>query len=276
VQTTKLLVFVPLEGVLLDSRGRVLPGAEEAAAQLDSHGIPLILVTSGTRAETDVPRRALGHVHPFIAEDGGGVFLPEGYFHLRIPGVVRLGRFLSMPLARPLQEASAALRTLAESIGIEVVTFSDMTAREIARNSGMPLPTAELARQRDFQEVFFFAGAGEGAIHRFVEDARRSGARILRRDPFWLFSLGADLRTAVSKLTALYDTARRTRVSTLAVGAALEDAALLKAVHRVVLLPQSEGQFAPELEQAFPKATRLACPGMAGFHQLVELLTARD
>jgi len=276
VQTTKLLVFVPLEGVLLDSRGRVLPGAEEAAAQLDRHGIPLILVTSGTRAETDVPRRTLGHVHPFIAEDGGSVFLPEGYFHLRIPSVVRLGRFLSMPLARPLQEASAALRTLAESIGIEVVTFSDMTAREIARNSGMSMQAAELARQRDSQEVFFFAGAGEAAIHRFVEDARRSGAQIHRRDPFWRFSLGADIRAAVSKLTALYDTARRTGVSTLAASAAVEDTALLKAVHRAVLLPQTAGHFAPELEQAFPKATRVASPGVAGFHQIVELLTARD
>ena len=273
---SRFLLFVPLEGVLLDSRGRVLSGAEDAVARLDHQGIPLILVTSGTRAETDARRRELGHVHPFIAEDGSGVFLPEGYFHLRIPNLVRLGRYLAMPLARPLEEASAALKTLAESAGMELVTFSDLTAREIARNSGMPLRAAELARQRDFQEVFFFAGAGEPAIHRFVDEARRSGAQIHCRGPFWLFSLGADVRSAVRQLTALYDSGQRTRVSTLAVGSALEDAALLKAVHRPVLLPQTAGPFAAGLEEALPQATRVASPGLAGLHQFVELLTARD
>src|SRR5438309_6975029 len=41
-------------------------------------GVPLIFVTSKTRAELEILRRKLSNAHPFVTERGGGIFIPEG------------------------------------------------------------------------------------------------------------------------------------------------------------------------------------------------------
>src|SRR5713226_6564538 len=80
------LIFTDLDGTLLDARTYSWAGAEPALAEIERRRIPLVLVTSKTRAEVEPLRRKLGHAHPFITENGGGVFIPDGYFNLKIPG----------------------------------------------------------------------------------------------------------------------------------------------------------------------------------------------
>lgn len=79
---TPYVLYIAIDD-LIPARGSVTPGLDEFAATLDHHGIPAVWVTTRTRFQMDEPRRKLGHTHPFIAEDGCGVFLPEDYFHLR-------------------------------------------------------------------------------------------------------------------------------------------------------------------------------------------------
>ena len=45
-----------------------------------------MLLTRGTRAQLELLRRKIEHAHPFITEGGGGLFLPDGYFSLRLEG----------------------------------------------------------------------------------------------------------------------------------------------------------------------------------------------
>ena len=68
---------------LIPVRGKAFPGLDEFSATLDHSAVPAVWVTSRTRLQMDEPRRKNGHTHPFIAEGGCAVFLPEDYFHLR-------------------------------------------------------------------------------------------------------------------------------------------------------------------------------------------------
>ena len=263
------LIFTDLDGTLLDHHSYSWQAAEEALAEIERRRVPLIFVTSKTRAELEVLRQKLGHVHPFVTENGGGVFIPEGYFNLRIEGARRIGRYQCLALARPYAEVVAALEELASASGTSVVGFHQMTPREIAQNSGLDLRAAELARQRDFDEPFFFAGANEQAIQEFLQAARQLGMEVVRGGRFWHLAAGSDKGRAVRWLADLYRRATRSRWRSLGLGDSPNDLSLLTAVDQAVLMPLPDGRFDPEVLARLPQATRATAPGPAGWNQAV-------
>jgi mannosyl-3-phosphoglycerate phosphatase len=117
-----------------------------------------VLSSRGNRAQLEPLRRKLQHAHPFLTESGGGLFIPDGYFNLRLEGATRAGRLFCVPFARPQADAAAAVQEIAAEAGASVVAFSQMSSREISRNCGVSTREAELSRQREFSEMFFFAG----------------------------------------------------------------------------------------------------------------------
>jgi len=140
---------------LISAHGKAFPGFEEFTAALDLAGVPAVWLTSRSRLHFDEPRRKLGHRHPFIAEEGCAVYLPEDYFHLRPEAprdrsakarTMRLGRFTCIPVAEPLPAAAEALEALSEDTGVPIVTLRALSPRELVQNTGLPEREAELAR----------------------------------------------------------------------------------------------------------------------------------
>jgi predicted mannosyl-3-phosphoglycerate phosphatase (HAD superfamily) len=225
---------------LIPRRGKSVAGLDEFTAALDHAGIPAVWITNRSRLEFDAPRRKLAHTHPFIAEGGGGVFLPEGYFHLRPEKTVRLGRFTCIPMAELLPAATNALEELSEETGVEVVPLQSLSPRELAQNTGLPQREAELVRQRDFDELFFFAGASEKDIQRFVAAARESKCELRQHGVLWSLAVGANLKRCIQSLAKLYDRALRYHPSIVGVATAGEGGELFPACDRGVLLTEGE------------------------------------
>jgi mannosyl-3-phosphoglycerate phosphatase len=225
--------FVPI-------RGKVRAGFDEFCAMLEHAGIPAVWVSSRSRAQLDEPIRRLGHRHPFIAEDGSGAYLPEGYFNLRPVETIRLGRFTCIPTAELQPAASDALERLAEETGVHVVPLRSLSPRERAQNLGLPGREAELAGQRDFEEGFFFAGASEADIADFQEQALRSRLVLRKRGMLWSLSVGGDVGQAIRELAKLYGRATRLNLSTVGVATTEGTASLLAACDRRVLLSRQE------------------------------------
>jgi len=72
-----VVVFTDLDGTLLDHQTYEWEEAKPALNRCKALQVPLILVSSKTRAEMDVLRHELGLISPFISENGGGIFFPE-------------------------------------------------------------------------------------------------------------------------------------------------------------------------------------------------------
>src|SRR5271169_1628296 len=241
---TSFILYIAIDD-LIPARGKSVPGLDEFTASLDHCGIPAVWLTSRTRLQLDDPRRKLAHTHPFIAEDGCGVFLPEDYFHLRphastsqprgIP-TVRLGRFTCLPVAEQQPAASDALENLAAETGVSVVPLRSLPPRELAQNANLPPREAELARQRDFDELFFFAGASQQDIENFQSVGRGQNIQLRQRGVLWSLAIGANVRRCVGELSKLYDRALRSHAKAVGIATPGQETALFAACDRCILL----------------------------------------
>ncbi len=248
MRQTPCILFIAVDD-LISTRGQALPGFDEFTATLDHEGIPAVWLTRRSRLHFDEPRRKLGHGHPFIAEDGCGVYLPEDYFHLR-PGArgksktdtptIRLGRFTCLPVAKPAPAAREALENLSEGTGIPVVALHTLSPRELSQNTGLPLREAELMRQRDFDEIFFFAGASESETKKLLDEGKKGGIEFRQHDVLWSAAIGPDLGKCIKALSALYDRALRYHPRALGVATEASATKLFPLCEKTILLVDSK------------------------------------
>src|ERR1700756_549924 len=193
----------------LSTHGKVPHRFTEFLEGRDEAQFPCIWLTGRTRAQLDEPRRRLGHSDPFIGESGCGVYLPEDYFHLKSGNTIRLGRFTCIPIAKPQPAAAEALEELSTDLGTAAVSLRSLSPRELVQNTGLPGSEAEQIRMRDFDELFFFAGASDSGIAKFADETKTRGFTLQNLGPFWSFSVGADYAKCIRELGALYDRALR-------------------------------------------------------------------
>lgn len=229
LRQTSSVLFIAVDSII-PIRGKSIAGLDEFTAALDHQGIPAVWLTSRSRLQFDEPRRKLGHTHPFIAEDGCAAYLPEDYFHLRPESnlsksqkasTIRLGRFTCIPAAEALPAAAEALETLSADTGVPVVTLRSLSLRELVQNTGLPDREAELARHRDFDEVFFFAGVSDQDVQRFHAEGRNRKLQLRQHGVFWSAAIGSSTQRCILDLSNLYDRALRQHAHI--VGIATED-----------------------------------------------------
>ena len=269
----RVVIFTPSN--LLGSAISVAPGVSEALFEIERRKVPLVLSTHGTRAQLEVLRRKIGHGHPFITEGGGGLFLPDGYFALRLEGATRAGRYLCVPFGRSSRQASTAAEEIARQAGAEIVRYADMSAREIARNAGISERDAQASREREFSERFFFAGNADMAIQPFEDIAREQNWQIRRSEPFWEMCSGNDEGKALRYLMRLYRQALRSRIRSVGIGALSEDLSLLAASDQAFILPAAGGRFDDQLLSKLPNSAKIALPGASGWNQTVVNVLSR-
>lgn len=226
--------------------------------------IPLIFCTSKTRTEVKAIRRAIGNTHPFIVENGGAIIIPSGYF----PDVAPFGtkaKAFTMIIGRPYQELVRELRRLAQDTGISVRGFHQMSDQEVARETGLTLREAHMARQRETGEPFQFRDATPAEIRAFCRKAQARGYSVLRGGRFWHFSGGCDKGLALSVLIGFFRTAWQTRIITVALGDSGNDLPMFRLVDKPILIPKPDGSLASDVTQAMPRIRRAKKSGPEGW-----------
>jgi predicted mannosyl-3-phosphoglycerate phosphatase (HAD superfamily) len=234
LRPSNTVVFCAIDD-LIPIFGSPLSGFVGFLEGLASAGIPSVWVTSRNRHQLDTPIRKLGHPGPFIAEGGSGTYLPQDYFHLKPAHTVRLGRFTCVPKAAAQPAAAEALDALAGETGVSVVPLRSLSPRELMQNTGLPRHEADVLRQRDFDEFFFFAGASDPDIQEFRHTARHHKYAVRSAGVLWSLAIHADLAACVQDLRKLYDRACHAHSFAVAL-ATPETPELVKACDRAILL----------------------------------------
>jgi predicted mannosyl-3-phosphoglycerate phosphatase (HAD superfamily) len=259
---------------LIPPRGKIQPGFDDFSAALDHANIPMVWVTNRTRLQIDEPRRKVGHQHPFIAEGGSGVYLPEGYFNLRPEKSCRLGRFTCIPVAEPQPAAFDALEELAADTGVAVVPLRSLSPRGLAQNSGLPARESELVRQRDFDELFFFAGASDKDVDRFLARGQERKQLFRKRGPLWSLVVGASLKTCTRELGKLYQRALRSRPVVVGMATRADDETeLFAACARTILFTSEVREAIDPLETGYRGRT-VPLDSPDAWEQVLQIVTA--
>jgi predicted mannosyl-3-phosphoglycerate phosphatase (HAD superfamily) len=283
LRQTASVLYIAVDS-LIPVRGRSVPGLDEFTAALDHRGIPAVWLTSRSRLQFDEPRRKLGHTHPFIAEDGCAVYMPEDYFHLRPESALsrlqktstlRLGRFTCIPVAEALPAASVALEALSEETSVPIVTLRSLSPRELAQNTGLPQREAELARQRDFDDIFFFAGASEKEIERFLAEGRLRKLAFRQHGVLWSAAIGPSIQRCIRDLAKLYDRALRYHAHVFGIATAELAPTLFPFCDRTILLTDRNSEQALDHPLETGRHPRIPLHSLDVWENLLEVVSTK-
>jgi mannosyl-3-phosphoglycerate phosphatase len=235
-----LIVFTDLDGTLLDHDSYSFNGAVKAIQRLRQHSIPIILTSSKTRVELQALQVKLGLNEPFIAENGGGVFIPAGYTSLDSRTLKVQGSYYTKQFGRPYNYIRNIFETVRSKYNIK--GFGDMTVEEIMAATNLGRENAVLAAQRDFTEPFLFMS--EPRLPELGKDVAVHGLKITRGGRFFhLMAVEQDKGRAVSETLELFQAGSHEKITSVGLGDAENDFPMLETVAIPVLIPKPDGSF---------------------------------
>ena len=258
-----LVVFSDLDGTLLDHATYDLDAARPAIERLRAAGVPLVLCTSKTRAEVEPVRDALRNDHPFIVENGGGLYIPVGYFPFELEGAEPRSGYWVVSFGDPYPEIVQALARAAAASGVGVRGFASMTDEQVAADTGLSTREAQLARAREFDEPFVIPEPARA--NDLLAAIERQGKRWTKGGRFYHITGPSDKAGAVRHLISLY---RRQLggTQTVGLGDAPNDAGFLSLVDIPILLAS------PRLDQLralVPRGRTTVLAGPSGWNEAV-------
>lgn len=244
----KLIIFTDLDGTLLDSFTYSFEKALPALELLKQKKIPLILCSSKTRKEIDHYRKKLDNNHPFISENGGGIFIPKNYFKFKVRSskfkVNEEKDYFIITLGAAYSELRKAIKSLQEE-GFNVRGFGDMTTEEVAEISGLSDDLAEMARERDFDEPFIFNSDKKG-LNSLFDSIKSKGFNITQGRFFHILG-NSNKGKAAAILIELYKK-KLGGAATIAIGDSPNDIPMLEKVNYPVIVQKPDGKYDPRID----------------------------
>jgi mannosyl-3-phosphoglycerate phosphatase len=246
----QLIIFTDLDGTLLDYHTYSFAAALPALEFIKEKNIPLIICSSKTRAEIEQWKNRIDNSHPFVSENGGGIFIPRAYFSDNDLNALaqrqeQTDAYTVLILGTPYATLRQALEELRRD-GFAVKGFGDMAVTEIAQLTELSPEEAALAKMREFDEPFVFSGGGAGLEALLAAIAEKglhctAGGRLLH------LTGDNDKGKAVEILTELY---RKTfgETVTCGLGDSPNDFPMLEQVAHPILVRNHRGEHDPRIQ----------------------------
>ena len=253
------IVFTDLDGTLLDHETYSFEPARPALELLKARGIPLILASSNTEAEMRPIAAAIGIDHPMIVENGAGIVnLPDG--KAEQDGIY--------------DRLRAVLSSMDPDLRRHYQGFGDWSDEEVAEKTGMTLETARLARKRRFSEPGLWSGS-EDERAGFAAILDGHGFQAVQGGRFFTLMPKTSKAEAMKKIARHYAETSDEPISTVALGDAPNDAAMLEAADQGFIIANpahAEMPVSDREREGF--ITRSERPGPYGWNDMILQLLA--
>jgi mannosyl-3-phosphoglycerate phosphatase len=232
------LVVTDLDGSLLDHHSYDFSPAAPWLARLKQMGVPVIPVTSKTRAELIPLREALGlTATPFIAENGAVIGLPPGWCHARLdrPGGGRDGVVIKHP-GVDVGFIRARLTIWRERLDVRFTRMGELSVHEVMALTGLDETRARNARKREGSEPLLWEDS-ETALATFRAALEGDGLQLTQGGRFWhVMGHSADKGSAVEWLVKRFTALRGCAPLSLGLGDGPNDITMLEAVDQAVVI----------------------------------------
>ncbi len=157
------MIFTDLDGTILDEKyscQKVKP----LISQLQALAVPIVICSSKTRAEIEFYRKEMGLAEPFIPENGSAIFIPEGYFSYSYKFTKHTENYDVIELGIPYSIVRKKFANVKLNCKAEIAGFADMTAENLAADSGLTGQLAKLAKMREYEEPFRIINGDEKQV----------------------------------------------------------------------------------------------------------------
>jgi len=272
-----LIVFTDLDGSLLDSTTYSYQAAIPALTALREQGIPLVLVSSKTRAEMEPIRERLALRDPFIVENGGAVFVPHGFFDFPLERMRTRPPYQVIELGLPYHMLREVLKQIEENVETPLQGFGDLSVEAIMQATGLSHADAILAKQREYDEPYLLQGP-QALIEEVCRQIVTRGLRWTKGGRLFHLTGQNDKGAAASILLRCYHRQQRMRgeterIVTIGIGDSINDASLLAMVDYPILVQKPDGSYDPDIHVS----GMIRAPGIgpAGWNEAVLELLAQ-
>ena len=245
------LIFTDLDGSLLDHYSYSFAPAANYLERLEAQQIPVIPITSKTRAEVLSLRQQLKNQHPFIIENGAAICIPRDYFsHCPESVIDESGDYWIISNARPRSYWVALLNQIGAAFADEFQTFSsvcdDKGIDGLVQLTGLSPDQARLARQREYSETIHWLGSDRRKTE-FITQLKAAGANLLQGGRFLSMGDNTDKGRALVQLQQLYQQ-QHGDCQTLAIGDSANDISMLEAADSALII-RSPNHRAPSVQR---------------------------
>ncbi len=280
----KLIIFTDLDGTLLDHATYSFDPATPALQMIKQNNIPLIICSSKTKSEIEYYRKKIKNRHPFISENGGGIFIPKACFDFDIqeffyslknkfPHLVfdraGKGRFYEEKnyYVISLGASYAVLRKAMKALraeGFKIKGFGDMKTKEVSSITGLSISEAGMAKARYFDEPFIFQDDVK-KIKKLLEAIKAKGFKYTQGRLYHILG-DNDKGKAIAILMKLYKK-QFGHITTAALGDSPNDIPMLKHVDYPIVIKRPDGKYDPRIR--IKKCINAQGIGPAGWNQAV-------
>ena len=259
-----LIIFTDLDGTLLDPKTYRWEEARPALESIRSKGISLILCSRKTQAEVLSLREDIGCNDPFITENGGGIFIPQGYFKTPLPEHATRGSYDVIELGLPYSTLRKFLLEISANTGVNLLGYGDWTINEISKHSGLSNKESALAKQREYDEPFMIEGPQE-TVQKVLQRIEDCGLKWTGGGRFFHLTEKHDKGSAVKILTRIYHRQGQS-VHTIGLGDRHNDLPMLNAVDQSFLLPKPDSSF---IDIDIPNHQKVTGSGPIGWNRAI-------
>ena len=213
-EVAKKVLITDLDGTLLHPLTYSYAAALDAVRKLQAQEIPIVFCSAKTRLEQQVYRDELGITAPFIVENGGALYIPKDYFRLPFAYDKALADFLVIEFGITYSELrhrlSLALDAACRQIeanprlgGISINNFGNMSAEDVAKETGLGLKLAAFAKQREYSETLKIKG-DKRAVETVLSEISKAGLLGILGGKFYEVTGGNNKEKAVRVLLEVY------------------------------------------------------------------------
>jgi mannosyl-3-phosphoglycerate phosphatase len=265
------VVFADLDGTLLNTCPASWEAASLALEALRTHNIPLILVSSRTRAELEPLRRRLQHRDPFIVENGAAVFVPQGVFTFPLERMRTKPSYDVIELGMPYHMLRDVLKQIEDAVETPLHGFGDLSVEEIMQITGLSHADAELAGMREYDEPFLLEGP-QPLLEEVCRQIVTRGLRWTKVGRLFHLTGDNDKGEAAELLMRCYQREQRLRfqtrtVESVGIGESIQDVPLLAVVDHPILVQKPDGSF--DMDVLLPRLVRSRGIGPTGWNDAV-------
>jgi mannosyl-3-phosphoglycerate phosphatase len=232
---TKTVVFADLDGTFLDDKYSY-QATKPIVNRLAALGGSIVFCSSKTRSEIEYYQKAVGLNEPFVAENGAAIFIPKGYFSFRYPSLTT-HNYNIIRLGTSYDSLRRKLSRIKQKTAAKIIGFGDMALEELARDTGLTLKLAKLAKKREHDEPFRIVEGNKASV---LTAVKNEGLSYTQGGRYFHLLENADKGKAVSILKSLY-CQMFGKVDSFGIGDGPNDLPMLKAVEKPFLVEKKIG-----------------------------------